>query len=117
MRSPKRLAAAHSASVCCGCESPGSEAKPTTSASVTVRPGVAKRSPGSISSKWLANTLMKPPQLAQHSSCDAPVALVRRVEAVVGEVVAVVRAGVPLGLQDDHAAPPRSAAQGVVVEV
>src|SRR3954447_15631181 len=117
MRSPKRPAAAHSASVCCGCLSPVSAAKPTTSASVTVLPGVTKRSPGSISSKWLANTLMQSPQLAHYSSRDTPMSLVRGVEAVLGEVVAVSCAGMSGGLQHDHPAAAGSAAQRCVVKV
>src|SRR5581483_4678145 len=44
---PKRLRPAHSASACCGCQSPVRAANETTSASVMVRPRVLKRAPGS----------------------------------------------------------------------
>jgi hypothetical protein len=50
MRSPNADREAQTASVCCGCQSPVSDAKPTTSASVTVRPRVVKACPASTSS-------------------------------------------------------------------
>ena len=51
MRRPKALSAAQAASACCGCQSPVSAAKETTSYSVTVRPEDSIESPISRSSK------------------------------------------------------------------
>src|SRR5439155_9633026 len=78
IRAPNGLCAAQAASTCCGCRSPVSVAKPTTSASVTVRARVLNGRPAFRSSKSRSNS-----SIVASSERDVARRLV--VEMLVGE--------------------------------